>query len=169
MSRIQRYVFNNFDLYTGAEDLIGQVEEITLPVLEMQQEEMRNAGMVMPIDVPMGYSKLEFSFKMPNVSPTVLSLYGVRLDGGGTPFMATGSLRDEDGGRHTAVILMRGYLSKADFGTWKPGEIAKTDYTVTVREYALTIDGAPIIGVTPYEVLVAGQVIADGVQGLLSF
>ncbi len=168
MSRTPSYILRNCDLYVFEFDLIGQLTELTLPVPKMKTEEIRNAGMIMPIEVGMGYEKLELSFTMGNVDPRVLATFGIAA-GKLLPFMATGALVSEDGATHSAVCLMSGFIKSADLGSWKPGEKSETKYEVAIREYALTIDGAPVIAVTPYDVLIGGvSQAADQLGALLT-
>ncbi len=156
MSRTPSYILRNVNLYVNVIDLIGDVESLTIPSLTTKTEEWRGAGMIRPIEIAMGYEKLDFKFTMGNVDPLVLAHYGL-ANGKLHPLMAVGALQSEDGRTASAVCLMQGFIKSVDFGDWKAGEMSKTSYEVSVREFAFTIDGAPIIASTPYEVLIGGQ------------
>jgi len=155
MGKILRYVMRDCDLFADREDLIGQVEEITIPVPEVKTEEMRNAGMIKAREVHMGYEKSEMSFKMPNMTPQTLKLFGLK-PGATREFMATAALGDEDGTVHSAVCFMRGFMKKVDMGSLKPGEMGGVSYEVAVHEYNFEIDEEPIFKVSDYDIEIGG-------------
>ncbi|MBX8827670.1 phage tail protein, partial [Ochrobactrum sp. SFR4] len=64
-------------LWADRESKLGQIGDITPPVPQKKLEELRNAGMVKPREVMLGYEKLEFSFKMPSLDPQILTLFGL--------------------------------------------------------------------------------------------
>lgn len=154
-SKNPRFLLRNCTLWANREDKLGQIGDITLPVPEMQVEDLRNGGMVMPIEVTLGYEKLEASFKMPGLDPQVLKLFGLKI-GTLTPFMVTGATVDEDGTTHSAVATLRGFLKQSDGGNWKPGEMAENDLTISVRSYKLEIDGKPIFEMDAFDVKIGG-------------
>ncbi|WP_105403417.1 phage major tail tube protein [Neorhizobium sp. T7_12] len=145
---------------------IGQIGDITPPVPAAKVDEMRNAGMIKPREVHMGYEKLEFSFKMPGLDPQTLKLFGL-APGTENPFMITGALVDEDGSEHSAVMTLRGFLKQADAGTWKGGDQAENDYTVSVNYYKLEIDGDPIYEIDDFDIKVGGVSQRQGIRNAL--
>lgn len=155
MSELPRYILRNCTIFVDRVSKVGQASEMTLPVPEEKVEEIRNAGMVMPIEVKLGYEKLEVSFKMTAFDPETLKLFGLR-PGLIKEFMITGALVDEDGATHSAVAYVRGFLKKAESDAWKPGERSESDYMVSVRSYKLEIDGNPIVEMDMFEVKVGG-------------
>ena len=155
MSEMPRYILRNCTIFVDRESKVGQASEISLPVPEMKVEELRNAGMVMPIEVSLGYEKLENSFKMTAFDPQTLQLFGL-APGKTKEFMITGHLQDEDGTVHSAVAYIRGYIKKVDAGSWQPGEKAETEFEVSIRYFKLEIDGRHIIEMDPFEVSIGG-------------
>ncbi len=154
-SETPRYILRNCTIFVDRVSQVGQASEITLPVPEETVEDLRNAGMVMPIEVKLGYEKLELGFKMTSFDPDVLKLFGLRI-GDVREFMVTGALVDEDGTTHSAVAYVRGFLKKPEADTWKPGEMSSNDYQVSIRSYKLEVDGNPIIEMDPFEVRIGG-------------
>lgn len=150
-----RYILRNCTIFVDRVSKVGQASEMTLPVPEEAVEELRNAGMVMPIEVKLGYSKLEMGFKMTAFDPDVLKLFGLRV-GVIKEFMVTGALVDEDGTTHSAVAYVRGFLKKPESDSWKPGQMNSNDHQVSVRSYKLEIDGNPILEMDPFNVSVGG-------------
>ncbi len=165
-NRLPRYILRNCVLWADRENKIGQIGDISPPVPQMKVEELRNAGMAMPIEVNLGYEKLEFSFKMPGLDPQVLGLFGLK-PGTKHMFLITGATVDEDGEEHSAVLTVWGFVKQGDPGTWKPGDMAENDYQVSVREYKLEIDGDPIYEADPFDFKVRGISQYGGVRNSL--
>lgn len=166
MSEMPGYILRACNIFADRASKIGQASEITLPVLEEKLEELRNCGMVMPIAVPMGYEKLEGSFKMTAVDPQVTSLFGLAV-GVEKEFLITGALAHENGGVVNASAYLTGRITKYDPGTWKTGELAEAEYTISFRYYRLEIDGRPILDVSPYGVSVGGISQTDAIRAAL--
>ncbi|MQY44511.1 phage major tail tube protein [Rhizobiales bacterium RZME27] len=152
---LPRFLMRDCMLWADSVSQLGQIGDITPPVPQIKTEEMRNAGMIKPREVHMGYEKLEFSFKMPGLDPQVLKLFGLK-PGSEYPFMITGALVDEDGTDHSAVMTIRGFLKQADHGSWKTGDQAENDYAVSVNYYKLEIDGEPVYEMDDFDVLIGG-------------
>lgn len=167
MSDLPRYILRNCTIFVDRISQIGQASEMELPVPKEKVEELRNAGMVMPIEIKLGYEKLEMKFKMTAFSPQVLKLFGLKI-GDTREFMVTGALVDEDGATHSAVAYVRGFLREAKADSWKPGDKKnENDYEVSVRYYKLEIDGEPIVEMDPFEVKVGGVSQTDGIRRAL--
>lgn len=166
-SELPGYVLRNCAIFVNRVDKVGQAMEMSLPVLTEKVEEIRNAGMVMPIEIKLGYEKLEHSFNFTALDPKVLKLFGLKV-GSESEFMITGALADEeDGAVHSAVAYVRGFLKTADAGSWKAGEVAETTFTVSIRYYKLEIDGEEIIEMDPFHVSSGGVSQTDGIRNAL--
>lgn len=165
-SDMPRYILRNCTIFVDRVSKIGQASEITLPVPTEKLEEMRNAGMVMPIDIPLGYEKIEASFKMTGFDPQVIQLFGLAV-GQEREYMVTGALAHEDGTIINATAYIRGRLTKNDHGTWQPGEQAENEYAITLRYYKLEVDGRVLLEMTPFEVTVGGVSQTGGIRAAL--
>lgn len=155
MSDMPRYVLRNCTIFADRVSKIGQASEITLPVPAEKVEELRNAGMVMPIDIPMGFEKMEAGFKLSGFDPQVIVLFGLEI-GAEREFMVTGALAHEDGTVVNATAYIRGRLIKNDHGSWKSGDMAENDFSITLRYYKLEVEGSTLIEMTPFEVIIGG-------------
>lgn len=155
MSENPKYLLRNCAIFVDRVSKVGQASEMELPVPEEKLEELRNAGMVMPIEIKLGYEKLEMNFKMTAFDPDTLKLFGLKI-GDIREFMVTGALVDEDGTTHSAVAYVRGFLKQAKADGFKPGEKHETEYMVSIRSYKLEIDGSPIIEMDPFDVKIGG-------------
>lgn len=165
-SDMPRYIMRNCNIFADRVSKIGQASEITLPVPTEKMEEIRNAGMVMPIDVPMGYEKPEASFKLTAFDPQVITLFGLAV-GQEREFMATGALVHEDGTVVNATAYIRGRLMKNDHGAWKPGDPGENDHSITLRYYRLEVGGRELIEMTPFEVSIGGVSQTDSIRAAL--
>ncbi|MFJ6324091.1 MULTISPECIES: phage major tail tube protein [unclassified Rhizobium] len=166
MSNLPRYLLRNCMLWADRTSLLGQIGDITPPVPQEKLEEMRNAGMIKPREIKLGFDKLEFSFKMPGLDPAVIKLFGLK-PGSENPFMITGALVDEDGTEHSAVMTIRGFLKKADSGGWKAGDQAENDYQVSVNYYKLEIDGQELIEMDDFDIKIGGVSQYGGIRSAL--
>lgn len=167
MSDLPRFILRNCTIFVDRTSQIGQASEIELPVPKEKVEELRNAGMVMPIEVKLGYEKLELKFKMTSFDPQVLKLFGLKI-GDIREFMVTGALVDEDGTTHSAVAYVRGFLTESKADSWKPGDKKnENDYTVSVRYYKLEIDGEPIVEMDPFSVSIGGTSQTENIRRAL--
>lgn len=166
MSDLPRLILRNCMLWADRVSQLGQIGDITPPVPQVKLEEMRNAGMIKPREVNLGYEKLGFSFKMPGLEPQILKLFGLR-PGTENPFMITGALVDEDGTEHSAVMTIRGFLYQGDPGTWKAGDLAENDYSVSVNYYKLEVDGNELIEMDDFDVKIGGESQYQGIRNAL--
>ena len=168
MSNLPAYILKDCSLFVDAESKIGQTEEIVLPTMEVKTEEFRNGGMVKPREVHMGYAVTQASFKLSAYDPHVLGLFGI-APGAEKPIIAYGYLQDEDGTEHAARCEMRGYIKKADAGTWKTGDKAALDNEFAVNSYRLFIDDTLIAEVDDFDVVINGVSATPNRKDILRF
>lgn len=166
MSNLPRYLLRNCMLWADRQSMLGQIGDITPPIPTVKLEELRNAGMIKPREVHLGYEKLDFSFKMPGLHPDVIKLFGLK-PGAENAFMITGALVDETGEDHSAVMTLRGFLNKGDPGNWKPGDMAENDYAVSVNYYKLEVDGRVLIEMDDFDIKIDGNSQQAGIRNSL--
>ncbi|WFS02765.1 phage major tail tube protein [Rhizobium tumorigenes] len=165
-NHLPSFLMRNCMLYVDRVNKIGQIGDITPPVPKKKMEEMRNAGMIKPRDIDLGYEKLEFSFKMPGLDPQIIKLFGLK-PGVETLFMITGALVDEDGTEHSAVMTVRGNINSSHHGSWKPGDQAENNYQCSVNYYKLEIDGENVLEVDDFDVVSGGVSQYAGIRNSL--
>lgn len=166
MSDMPSYILRDCTIFVDRVSKIGQVSEITLPVPSVKLEELRNGGMVMPIDVPMGYEKPEASFKLTAFDPQVIVLFGLAV-GVTRDFMATGALASEDGTIVNATAFINGMLVRNDHGSWKTGEMGENDHAISIRSYSLEVGGRRLIEMTPFDIIIEGVSQTRGIRDAL--
>lgn len=168
MSNLPAYILKDVSLFVDKESKIGQMDEFTIPVLEVEDEKIRNSGMIKPRSINMGYKETEFSLKSTAFDPQLLLLFGF-APGVEKPIIAYGYLQDEDGTEHTARCEMLGYFKKFDPGKWKTGESAHLDGDYCVNSYRLFIDDELIAEVDDFDVLIGGVSATPGRKEALRF
>lgn len=137
------YILRNCSAFADGVGLHGAIASLTLPKLKEKLEEHRGGGMDAPIDVALGYEKLEGGFELVDYDPQVLGLWGLR-PGVVKAFTFKGYLVGETGTEREAEVHMRGRVSELDAGEWKPGELAKLKAMLSLAYHKTTIGGVVI-------------------------
>lgn len=150
-----RFIMRNANLWVDRVNQIGQASEIGFPSLERKVEEIFNAGMMVPIEVQMGYEMPQVSFKMTSFDPQMLRLFGLAV-GTETELMATAATADDDGTMHSQVAYLRGFIKKTEMDAHTRGGKSEVSYEFSFRYYKLEIDGSPIYEVDPFNVSIGG-------------
>lgn len=166
MKSTPAYILRNVALWLKEDVKIGQASEMTIPPIKVKMEKMRNAGMVMERDVPMGYEREPAKFKMPTLDPHSISAIN-GMPGGDDTLLITGALADEDGTVHSFRCYMRGVVKEVDFGNFKPGEKSETDYTFSWEYLKIEIDGDEIVEADDFDVSIAGDSQTGGLREAL--
>lgn len=155
MKTTAAYILRNATMWLKDDAKAGQVSEMTIPPFKVKTEKMRNAGMSMEREVPMGYERENAKFKMTALDPaTVAAING--MPGTSDTLMITGALADEDGTFHNATCYLRGFLKGADFGNWKPGDKSETDCEFAWEYLKLEIGGTVLIEADDFDVTIGG-------------
>lgn len=163
-----KYVLRNFDLWTAGKDQIGQSQEAEIPTLKVKTEDMRNAGMVKPREVNLGYEKLEMKFKMTSLyDPTVMALWGL-APGVTNTFLVAGALFDEDGTEHSFTGYMTGFMKQVQPEPFEAGSKKHVNtYEVAVHTIKLAMDGAPLVQIDDFNVIIGGVNQTAGIAAAL--
>lgn len=132
------YILRNCSTFVDGYGLHGATSKITLPKLTEINEEHRGGGIDGPIDIALGYEKLESTVETADFDPRVVRLWGLG-PGIVKAFTHKGFLVGEDGGDRAVEAHMRGRIKEIDFGDWEPGSLAKMSYSLTLRYYKLSI------------------------------
>lgn len=155
MKSTPAYILRNATMWLKEDAKAGQVAEMTIPPFKVKTEKFRNGGMVTEREVPMGYERENAKFKMSALDPaTIAAING--MPGGNDTLMITGALADEDGTVNNVTCYLRGFLKEADFGGWKPGDKAETDYTFAWEYLKLEIGGQTMVEADDFEVSIGG-------------
>ncbi len=156
-NKLVGYVLKDCNLIIDGNTRVGQCSEITLPVMEETMESFRNAGMVKPREVAMGYEMTESSFKETSFDPDIMKLFGAAT-GRNTNIIAYGYLESEDGTEHAARAEMVCRIKKMDAGSWATANKSEGEYGVAVHSYKLFVDNDEIYALDDFEFSVGGVV-----------
>jgi uncharacterized protein len=153
------YVLRNCSIFVDGFGLHGAVAQLTLPKFTETSEEHRGGGMDAPIEIPLGFEKMEASAELADLDPRVLGLWGL-APGTVRAFTFKGFLQGESGGDRSAECHTRGRIKELDLGDWKPGELAKLTFAMSLRYTKLVIADVPLIEVD----VMAGTRIINGID-----
>lgn len=149
-------IIRNWTMWADRDSKVGQADSLSLPKLERKVEEVFNAGMITPIEVPVGFEMPEFSFSFTGYDPDTMKLFGLAV-GDEREFLATADPTDDDGEVHSAITYFRGYIKIIEMGELKRGDIESTKYELCWRYVRITYDGADIFEMDPFRVVVGGN------------
>lgn len=130
-------VLKDFNLFIDGEGYIGRAEEVTLPVLEMNTDEYRGAGMDAPIDIDVGLNKLRVSLSLKDFDDRVHRVFAKPE----LPITVRGEIQAQGEPSRAVLAQMRGMFTKVDPGTWQTGSPGKLAGEGTLTFYKLTING----------------------------
>ena len=154
-NKLPAYVIKGVTLAAGdAGNRIGQCNEITIPVMGKTMEDFRNAGMIKPRQIMMGFEATTTSFRETSFDPDMIELFGV---GKGSPIIAYGYMESEDGTQHAARFEMECDVTQIDAGSWADAQKAEIGYDLTVHSGVLFIDDEEIIAFDDFSYRVRGQ------------
>lgn len=154
-NRLPGYILYDCTLAAGAAgNRIGQVSEITIPVMGKTIEEFRNAGMIKPREISLGYEVTTASFKETAFDPDMLELFGI---GNASSIIAYGAMKSEDGTEHAAQFAMVCDVKVIDPGSWAPGGKHEVSYELAVHSGTLTIDGLEVWHFDDFSIRVGGR------------
>jgi hypothetical protein len=160
-NRLPAYILRDCSLMIEGNVRIGQCAEIALPKLSEQTEDMRNAGMIKPREVWLGFEKTEASFKETAFDPAIMKLYGV-AGGVDKRVIAYGYLMDEDGTEHSGRLEMICRIKTMGGGDWATGEKAESEYEIAVHSGQLFMDDEDIYAFDDFDVSVGGKPLMPG-------
>lgn len=155
MKSTPAFIFRNFAMWLNGDVKVGQVSEITLPPLKVKTDKMRNAGMMMEREVSQGYERDNAKFKMPALDPASVAAINA-MPGTQDTLMITGALQDEDGTTSNVTCYLRGFIKTVDFGSWKPGDKAETEYEFAWEFMKLEIAGSVMFEADDFDVSIGG-------------
>jgi P2 family phage contractile tail tube protein len=142
-------VLYDVNLFVDGRGYAGRIKEFNPPVIEAKTMEYLAGGMAAPVDVPMGMvNKMTFEATIYSFDRDLMQTMRI-LPGEQFAFTARGAMVSDDGTKKPVVITMRGFLTKVDPGTWKPGEEMPLKISATLRYYRNEINGAIIHEIDP--------------------
>jgi P2 family phage contractile tail tube protein len=118
----------------------GQCDQVTLPSLQLQTEEMRGGGMDAPKEMDMGMQAMQASLQFKSVPAEVMKLFGKEA----VDFTVRGWLLTSNGDDKGAIARLVGRITADEPGDWAPGSPASRTVTVAVDRYELKVDGEQV-------------------------
>jgi uncharacterized protein len=131
------HILRNFVVFVDGFGKIGDGSECQLPKITDKVEEFLGGGMYRPIEIPLAGEKLESTFKLTSFDPQVIAKIGLR-PGQERSFVFRGSLASTSGDSYAVIARQLARIKDSDFGTWKVGDKAEIEFSLSVLRYTLT-------------------------------
>lgn len=154
-------ILKNFNIYVDGRSYAGNVDEITLPALNVTGEDYRAGGMDAPVELDMGMDKLEASFKVSKWDRNLIAKWGA-TNGGRVPLVFRGALEDLDGTVKAVEATLYGKIHGMETDTIAPGAKPSQTYRFAATRYIYKQDGETLHDI---DVLNCKRII-DGVDRL---
>lgn len=139
-------LLKNFNLYVDGRGYAGNVDEVSLPVLSVVEEDFRAGGMDAPIALDMGIEKLEATFKVSKFDKHLVQKWGV-IAGARVPLVLRGALESLDGAVIPLVVKCTGKIHSIETDTVTPGAKVGMTLKMAVHAYSYTQDGETLIDI----------------------
>lgn len=158
-------VLRNVAAFVDGRNYAGQCNQVTLPELNIQTEELRGGGLDAPIEMDMGMEALRATLQFQSVPAEVMKLFGQ----GDVPLTLRGALKSYDGELKGATAELRGRFVGQNPGDWEAGSVASFTATFAAHYYRLSIEGEDIheIDVERMVRIVNGEDQLEGVRDRL--
>lgn len=140
MTHVQR----KFNLFIPGQSLHPIIEGLQPPSLADAVEELKGGGLLAPYDVPLGFAKMEASFKVNAREKAILKRIGL-APGVSTAMTARSANVDElDGSQENEVIEFTGRINAAG-PSFEANSVPKDEYKIgSIMFYKHMIDGEVI-------------------------
>lgn len=138
MAQLPRVV-KNFSLFVDGRGLAGLIDTLTLPTLNLKEEDFRGGGMDAPVGLDMGMEKLEGSFVLAEFNETIVSLVG--LTGLDKQLTARGALQRDGEAAVPMILNMTGRIRQMEPGDLKAGDMSNPTFSYTLTYLKITIAG----------------------------
>lgn len=133
------YILRKFAVWVDGFGKLGEGENCKLPVMEVNTEDFRAAGMDMPIKVDIGCNPMILEFKLSSMDPQVYPLWGL-YPGREHTFTIRGALAHfADGAAFPAIATCFGNLHKVEADNFEPNKKILHTFVVDLTYYNLTI------------------------------
>lgn len=133
-------ILKNFNIYVDGRSYAGNVDEITLPNLNITGEDYRAGGMDAPLEIDMGMDKLEASFKVSKWDRNLIAKWGA-TNGGRVPLVFRGALEDRDGTVIPVEVSLYGKIHGLETDTVAPGARVGQSYRFACSRYLYKQNG----------------------------
>jgi P2 family phage contractile tail tube protein len=153
MSAISINRITNANVYDNGNSLLGKVEEITLPTVKAKVVAVKALGMIMDVELPSGFEKMDGKMKWNAVYSDLILAFGSIFNT--RQIQVRGNLEAYDSSGRTAEISVVAFLTirfkDAMPGlTMKQNDNPEQESEFTCSYYRLEIDGERMIEVDAF-------------------
>ncbi len=136
-------ILKNFNLLIEGIGYAGQIEQLTLPKLNLKTEDFQLGGLDIPVKMDVGMEPMTCEITLLSYDVNVIKGFGVPTGRHSSHqlkrFMLKGACQNEQGEIIPVNVNLSGTWQSLDFGVWKASEQAKLIATINVRYYKLTV------------------------------
>ncbi len=134
-------MLKNFNVFAEGNSWLGLVSEVSLPEIKVKTEEWRGGGMPGPIDIPMGFEKLELEIKLGGLVVGAMRQFG-RIGVSGAMLRYAGAYQEDVGGGVLAAELVtRGLQVAYNPGSAKTATATEQTVKSTLSYLKWTVNG----------------------------
>ncbi len=136
-------ILKNFNLIIEGVGFAGQIEQLTLPKLNLKTEDYQLGGLDMPVKMDIGLEPMTCEITLLSYDVNVIKGFGVPIGRHSSDqlkrFIIKGASQTPEGDMVTININISGTWQSLDFGSWRSYEPQKLIGIINVRYYKLAI------------------------------
>jgi len=138
----------NANIYIEGASYLGRAEEITLPAIKSKFSDHKGLGMIMDVEFPAGFEKMQGKIKWSSLYPDIVDAVGSPYNAVQMQIRANMDVYDASGERNSVSVVcfltvrFKDSLSALTLKMNEPSE-QESEYSATY--YRLEIDGQPLI------------------------
>lgn len=133
-------VLRNFNLFVDGTSYAGRVTEAELPEINVKTEEHRGGGMDGVAEIDMGLEAMEAKLTFAEYIADILKRVA-KVNGNGVRIQLRGALQRDGEKAVPCVAELHGAFKTSTMGSWKAGDLATHEVSMSVRYFRLTLGG----------------------------
>lgn len=146
-------IVKNWGLYADGLSYLGQISEVTLPVLERVMEKLRNGGMSGEIEIDLGMQAMTMSIVTQGFPAALLTAFGTGAYNGQMLRLAAAMQSEAGSGYDSVEVFVTGRCKKFDLGKLKAGEKSDQTLDFSLGYLRVSINNLPIIEIDPVRMI----------------
>jgi P2 family phage contractile tail tube protein len=136
-------ILRNFNVFLvkspgGTTTYFGKATSVTLPKLVEKTEEYRPAGYMAPVEIGLGFEKLELELTISEYSIELIKSFGF-YHNTNTDLKIKGALKNDIGPAEACIVEVSGRIKSIDMGEWTPERKTEMKVMLNCHQYKLTI------------------------------
>jgi len=157
----------NFNAFIDGTSYFGKVSEAKMPMLQLQTEEFRGAGMDAPIAIDMGQQAMTAEITFQEWSPELITLFGTKQ----RLVLRPGAMGEDDFTADTFIATIGGRWSTVEPNNLRPGQAAPLKLITSSDYFRLELNGTELceIDVENGKRVIGGVDQLEGIRQAMGF